>query len=264
MQQIPGLHSRTNPLVKHAAKLRHRAYRHDCGEFLLEGHKLIEEALYAGIAVKTLFVETEQQARYQELIVRLLAAGAQVYKVSRDILDKICDTKTCQAIAAVVAMKAKNALVLRPGGIYVALDTVQDGGNLGAVLRNADAFGIDGVILSPGCVDLYSPKVMRGSMGSALRVPVYTGIDLVSLLAGVGTQGFTSYAAALSDTSVKLGDCAITGGTLIVLGNEGNGITPEVLAACEKKMIIPMRGQTQSLNVAVASAIIMWECMKDR
>lgn len=153
---------------------------------------------------------------------------------------------------------------IKNNGRYMALENIQDPGNLGAVLRTADAFGLDGVLLSESCADFYSPKVLRSTMGAAFRVPVLLCPDMAELLAELGEMGMQTYAAALDENACDVRGVSFAAGCVAVVGNEGNGLRPETIAACRHTVVIPMAGAAESLNAAVAAGILMWEMTKGR
>ena len=139
----------------------------------------------------------------------------------------------------------------------VLLDGVQDPGNLGTILRTADAFGLDAVILCEGCTDWTAPKVVRATMGAVFRQPVYR-MPLAEAMAAVRTRGLPVYAAALDDDSVPVTVVSLSPAAVIV-GNEGRGVTRQALEQSDRKIIIPMAGRAESLNAGVAAAILIWE-----
>lgn len=145
------------------------------------------------------------------------------------------------------------------GEKFLALDHLQDPGNLGTIIRTADAFGADGILLSEGCADCYSPKVLRSTMGSVFRLPIWTVPDLAQTLKELHQAGFSTFGAALDETAICLGNFSFPQKSVAVVGNEGNGISRPVLDACQQTLYIPMKGETESLNAGVAASLILWE-----
>ena len=144
---------------------------------------------------------------------------------------------------------------------YAVLHQLQDPGNAGMILRTADALGLDGVIYSASC-DIYSPKVVRATMGSLFRVPLCCVPEIEPVLAACRDAGVESCAAVVSGQAELVGQCLFRKGTAVVIGNEGNGLPEEVSAACDRRVTIPMHGTIESLNAAMAAGIILWEVQK--
>lgn len=138
---------------------------------------------------------------------------------------------------------------------------MQDPSNLGAVLRTAEAFGMSGVIVGGGC-DIYNPKALRAAMGSSMRISVLTTVNLPFLLIFAAKKGMLTLASTPSDGAKKITDMSFSGSVICVVGNEGSGISPEVMSACTLPVTIPMRGRAESLNAAAAAAVLMWELTK--
>jgi TrmH family RNA methyltransferase len=138
------------------------------------------------------------------------------------------------------------------------LENLQDPSNLGAISRTAEAFGLDGIFLKGGC-DPYSPKSLRASMGALLRIPVYQTHDLFKEF---DKAGLVSYAAVIDKDAQKLGTVSFAPGSVVIIGNEANGIAKETIARCDNRITIPMDGKAESLNAAIAASIIMWEMCK--
>ena len=146
-------------------------------------------------------------------------------------------------------------------GRAILLDGIQDPGNLGTILRTADAFALDLVILCEGCTDPTAPKVVRATMGAAFRQPACQ-MPLAEAVSALHARGIPVYAAALEPDSVPLPPEGLPKHSAVIIGNEGNGVTPEALALCDQKLIIPMAGRAESLNAGVAAAILIWEMTK--
>ena len=247
--------SRTNALCTHIRKLASSAsYRRRSGEFLCDSPKLLEEALLRGAALRTV-VCTEQTA------LPALPAGVRQVEVPEDLMRSISPMETPQGVLAVCAMPEQQLPQVLEGRRYVVLDGVQDPGNVGTILRTADAFRADGVILVNACADLYNPKTVRATMGAVFRCPVWSGeVEAVSAL--LKTSGLPLYGAALrQDTvdarSVDYSRCAIA------IGSEGRGLSEEMLAVCDRTVLIPMHEHCESLNAAVAATVLLWEAARN-
>ena len=243
--------SRQNPLAVQLRRLNtSRSARRELGLFPGEGVKLLEEAVKAGVRLDTVVT-----ARGMELP-QLPPVRRQV-EVPRDLLDSLCDTKTPQGVLFLAAMPALTAPERLEGGRWLVLDGLQDPGNVGTIWRTADALGADGLLLVHGCADPFAPKTVRATMGACFRLPVYEleGEELPGLLA---RSGLSLCATALREDTVdikaaQLDRCAV------VIGSEGRGVSPELLALSRQTVRIPMRPRCESLNAAAAAAILLWE-----
>ena len=170
------------------------------------------------------------------------------------------DVKSSQGIFCVCKMKkAFTADLLDRNKKYIAGETIQDPSNLGAFFRTSEALGIDAIILSDDCCDVYSPKVLRGSMGAVFRMPVFVLSDFADELKKLTDAGFETFAAVVDKNAKSITSCDFTNGGIAVIGNEGNGLTKEAVEACRYAVTIPMKGRAESLNASAAAMIIMWE-----
>ena len=171
------------------------------------------------------------------------------------------DTQTPQGVLCIVRRQnwELEDLLRKETPLLLLLENLQDPGNLGTIIRTADAFGADGILLSEGCADCYSPKVLRSTMGSVFRLPIWTVPDLAQTLKELHQAGFSTFGAALDETAICLGNFSFPQKSVAVVGNEGNGISRPVLDACRQTLYIPMKGETESLNAGVAASLILWE-----
>ncbi|HWQ51491.1 MAG TPA: RNA methyltransferase [Terriglobales bacterium] len=223
--------------VKEAAELLTSKGRKRQGRFLVEGQKLIDEALAAGYKLCGLW-------RAEEVGERAFA--------------RLCDTVTPQGVAAAFELPEERELTLAPDGRYVLLENLQNPGNVGSILRTAEAMGLSGVLFCGEAVDIYAPKVLRGSMGSALRMPTCTFEAPDAAKAALAAAGLPLWGSALRADAVKLGGQSLTSGAVAV-GNEGAGMSGELLELCDRVVVIPMAGVTESLSAPAAAAILLWE-----
>ena len=241
-----------NPKVTTWKSLKDRKGRRETGCFLVEGRKMVEEALVSAFPVEAVLVD---DARLDEFT---LPAGIPAYSMPGHVLAAVCDTKTPQGIAAIVRM-AERPLA---GKRLVAMDGVQDPGNVGTIIRTADAAGFDGVILSAQCADVFSPKVLRATMGSVFRMGIRVTDDLPGLLANMVQEGASVLSSQL-DGEHFYQRSPLNERFVLVIGSEGNGVTDEVKAVATHKVKLPMRGGAESLNAAVAAGIMMYELTRD-
>lgn len=242
--------SRANSLCVHFRKLASsRSYRQETGEFLCDSPKLLHEALLWKAEIKAVL--------YTEGVTlpELDTAGVRAAEVSESVMRSVSPMETPQGV--VFSCKTcQNALPEKISqGRCLVLDGIQDPGNVGTILRTADAFDCGGIFLLPGCADLYNPKTLRAAMGVHFRRALYpcTLNELTGLLGSV-----PMYAAALGENTVDVRQVDLTNAA-IVIGSEGRGVSPEVLAVCQKTLKIPMSGRCESLNAAVAAAVLLWE-----
>ena len=256
--------SKDNKTIKYIKKLISSAsFRREEGLFAAEGLRLCCDALISGAEIMTaVFSESfiEKDPSFAE---KLKGTGCELVFVRDSIFSALSDTKTPQGVLFVIKRldKTPDFDKMKKNGKILALETVQDPVNLGAILRSAEALGIDAVALSRDCCDIYSPKVIRGSMGAVFRQPFFTVDDMPGFIREFNKTG-ASFAAVLDRDSAKVGDCDFSSLSMCVLGNEGNGLSSDTVAACTHKLFIPMSGGAESLNVSAAAAIIIWEMIK--
>lgn len=249
---IEHITSLKNPKVTTWKSLKDRKGRKETGCFLVEGRKMVEEAVASAFPVEAILVDADRQGEFT------LPAGLPAYSMPGHVLAAVCDTKTPQGIAAVVRM----AEVELHGMRLVAMDGVQDPGNVGTIIRTADAAGFDGVILTSQCADVFSPKVLRATMGSVFRMGIRVTDDLPGLLTRMVQEGASVLSSQL-DGEPFYQRSPLNKRFVLVIGSEGNGVTDEVKAIATHKVKLPMRGGAESLNAAVAAGIMMYELTRD-
>ncbi len=241
-----------NPKITTWKSLKDRKGRKETGCFLVEGRKMVEEALASAFPVEAILVDDARTAEFS------LPVHIPAYTMPAHVLAAVCDTKTPQGIATVVRMED----VPLQGKRLVALDGVQDPGNVGTIIRTADAAGFDGVLLSTQCADVFSPKVLRATMGSVFRMGIRVTDDLPGLLAQLVAEGASVLSSQL-DGEPFYQRSPLNERFVLVIGNEGNGVTDEVKAVATHKVKLPMRGGAESLNAAVAAGIMMYELTRE-
>ena len=245
--------SRENAKIKYACRLASgAAFRRTEGRFLAEGRKLCPE-LARGAELETLFYTENALAKCPELA----ALPGEHYLVEDHVADKLADVGTHQGVFGVFRTPVHTLEEVRPGGRYLALERVQDPGNVGTILRTADAAGFDGAILGPGCADLYGAKTLRATMGSVFRVPVLPTNDLPGTLEAMKREGYAVAATELGGQDFYA--CCPRGKAILVIGSEGQGISKPVRDAATHHLALPMRGGAESLNAAVAAGILIYE-----
>ncbi|MCL2003050.1 MAG: RNA methyltransferase [Oscillospiraceae bacterium] len=232
--------SRQNPLIRHIRRLgADAAYRRESGRCLADGRKLLAEALRSGVSPETVVVT--EGAALPEL------PGADIIAVPEGLMDFISPLEAPQGVLFVCPVPPPPPAPVK--GRWLLLDCVQDPGNVGSILRAAEAFGLSGVLLTPGCADPFGPKALRASMGAAFRLPIGKADTALPLIAA-DMDGEPLSARALP------ADCAV------VLGSEGRGVSLELKTRAERVVSLPMRGKAESLGVAAAAAILCWEMSK--
>ncbi|RKI67649.1 RNA methyltransferase [bacterium 1xD42-67] len=242
--------SRNNQLIKHIRKLTaDRRYRRSSGLFFGEGPKLLAEALRAGTAIEA--VVTAQGTGLPGL------EGLRQVQVPADLLDSLCDTRSPQGVLFLAKMPELAPPERLGGDRWLILDGLQDPGNVGTIWRAADALGADGLILVGPCADPFSPKTVRATMGACFRLPVYEA-EAFQLPGLLERSGLPLYAAALREDTADLREADLSR-CAVAIGSEGRGLSPQVLEMSEKTLKIPMRDRCESLNAAVAAAVILWE-----
>ena len=267
--------SRNNQFVKWASSLSEKKNRKENGYFLAEGVKLTKEALEAGLPVDYLIVSENKRTSVLSAVSEF--AEAEKYEktkfvtVSEGVFEKISTEKAPQGVISVIKhldffrdldIIYKEEFFLKPEEKAIFLFSLRDPSNLGAVIRSSVAFGIDHIILSDDCADIYSPKTVRSAMGSIYRVKVTTVKNLPSFIKAAQENSRRVFAAELSERAVSLHDVGLIGSDIVMIGNEGHGIDPEISALCDGSVYIPISKKTESLNASVAAAIFMWEQSK--
>ena len=183
-----------------------------------------------------------------------------IFQVPRELMEHMSDTKNSQGILAVVRQKTYTEL---PGDFFLILDTLQDPGNMGTIFRTAEAAGVDGILMNRDCVDVYSPKVVRATMGAMFRMPFMVSDDLPAEIQHMKSEGVQVYAAHLRGTKNHW-DFDYRTPTAFMIGNEGNGLQDEIAALADTYLRIPMMGHTESLNAGVAASVLMYEALRQR
>ena len=249
--------SAKNPMVRDMRTLNQRKGREAQGRFLVEGEVMIREALGCGLAVRDALAEDGREAFAAELEAR----GARACLAPRSLLETVCDTKSPQGVCATFDLPEPLPLDSAPERI-VALDGVQDPGNVGTIWRTADAAGIGGILFGGGCADPLSPKVQRAAMGSGFRVPFLLAEELGEALLALKVRGWQVIASDLHGQDFYAH--SDPGGRFaLVIGNEARGISDDVRGAADLLLKLPMRGGAESLNAAVAAGIMMYELTRD-
>ena len=250
------IESKENNLFKNTKKLKERKNRNKNNKYIIEGFRLVQEAFKANIDIDYLIVAEDSVGKIDEFLLNYITSDIKIYKISENLFKELISTETPQGILAVVNM---NIMPLKSNGsFYLLCDKLQDPGNLGTIIRTAHAAGVQGIILTKGTVDIYNEKTIRSTMGSIFYMPIHYDDDNLSLVNNLKEDGFNLVVTSL-DTDKNFFDINLKGKVLLTVGNEGNGVSSEVLELADTKVKIPMPGNAESLNVAIAASVIMYE-----
>lgn len=255
-----------NPLIKEVRALRNKSGREEKGLYFIEGARFVAEALKENIRIRYVVVsETfSSGSGSYELLKKLNDTEINCYVVPDSLFASISDTQTPQGILAVLGLERKQLMDAElSGGLLVILDTIKDPGNMGAIIRTADAAGCTGVIVPDGCVDVFNPKVLRSTMGSIFHVPVYHCSNIVEAMNIARDSGFILCAAHL-EGSISIYEADLSGQVALIIGSEAEGIGNETAENSDLLIRIPMEGRAESLNASVAAGIMIFEAMRQK
>lgn len=251
---------------QHAVVRQCRAVAHgDVRRLLLDGWHLLDEALGAGIAVEVVAARAEVPAEQRATLERATRAGAHVLRVSAAVMDALSPVRTPSGVVAIATRPTVDprALTVPAPALVVAGFGIQDPGNVGAIVRSADAGGATGVLFDAPSSDPWGWKALRASMGSTLRLPVLRDESALALLQTWRDDG-ARVVAADPDATTSMYDARLGGAMVLVVGAEGGGVPPEVTRLADARVRIPMRARVESLNVAVAAALLLYEAARQR
>lgn len=257
------IQSKDNPRVKNLIKLQRSARnRRQTGLFVAEGLRVCYDAMLSHAQIAALYATEAAAEKFSDKFRELSAYADETILLSEAVFSHISDTQTPQGILCAIKTldKTQQFGKIKNGGKFLALDNVQDPNNLGTVLRSAEAFGVSGIILSADCCDIYNPKVVRGSMGAVFRVPFLICDSIAGFLAS--HSELNSYAAVVDSRAEDITKIQFEEPCVAVIGNEGNGLKPETISACRRKITIPMNGKAESLNASAAATVIIWEMIR--
>lgn len=253
------IQSKDNPIILEIKKLKEKKYRSLENKFIIEGFRFVSEALQSDFQVPIVIVSENQRPRYEKFkIEEMLQKDTKVYYIKEGLFNILCSTETPQGVLAVVINKEDK--LKDAHGFYLLVDGVQDPGNLGTLVRTADAAGALGVILLKGTVDVFNEKTLRSTMGSIFHLPIVEFKDLDELR-NLMTFGFKLIVSSLGGEK-NFYDEKLLGKIIIAVGNEGSGISKDIEDLADSKVKIPMPGHAESLNVAIAGSIMMYEYVR--
>jgi TrmH family RNA methyltransferase len=250
------IESKDNNLFKNTKKLKERKNRNKTNKYIIEGFRLVQEAFKANVDVDYLVITKDGNEKMEQFLSDYITDHTKIYQVSDNLFKELVSTENPQGIFAVINMNIKPMNF--DGNFYLLCDKLQDPGNIGTIIRTAHAAGVQGIILTKGTVDIYNEKAIRSTMGSIFYIPVHYDDDNLSLVKKLKDQGFKIVATSL-ETDKDFFQEDLGGRVVLTVGNEGNGVSEEIFELADTKVKIPMPGNAESLNVAVATSVIMYE-----
>lgn len=260
LNDMEVIKSKENNLIKEIKKLKEKKYRDLDKSFLIEGFRFVEEALKSNFEVKYVFICERQKEKFEKLgFENLIDKNTKCFIVSDSVLNSICSTETPQGVVAVVRNKISDIQI--KNGFYILIDKVQDPGNMGTIIRSANASGALGVIITKGTVDTYNSKTLRSTMGSIFKIPIIFEDSNFNIIKELKENKFKLITSSLN-TNYNFYDVDLTDRVIIAVGNEGNGISKEIFELGDISVKIPMPGNAESLNVGVAASIMMFEAVR--
>ena len=266
MPQPSIITSLKNPLVKELRKLHRARNRHQQGLLLLEGTNLVEAALQANVVLENVCFTQEWQGRYPKLWQAALDCAQRTEIVDQRVINAIATTVNSDGVIATAQRDfvCDSTTSNQTGiGLGLAIERLQDPGNLGTIIRTATAVGVEGLWLSGNSVDWDHPKVLRASAGEWFKIPKAVSDDLVDLVTTMQSQGI-QVVATLPQAELTYWDVDLTKPSLILLGNEGAGLSQDLADLADKKVKIPVQPGVESLNVAIAAAVILYEARRQK
>lgn len=257
--------SRDNRIVKLCKQLQQRKHRDKTGLYLIEGPNILRDALSLGVPLSAVIVRCGYFDRSRDFCLSDMPPDVELIELAESIFDEIAETEHSQGIIAIAGRKELSEAEFfeqaGKSGNIVVLDRLQDPGNIGTIIRTADAAGYKGVVAIKGCSDIFSPKVVRAAAGSVFRVPVLFAETPEQAAGQIKATGRRLIATCF-DTDKRYYDIDMKRGIALIIGNEGNGISRELLELSDERVKIPMTGSIDSLNAAVAAGILMYEAQR--
>ena len=268
---VPLISGKNNPTITDISKLSAKKYRMQNKLFLCDGVKLFLEAVKYGANIRYIVLDNSAEISKEvaECVRKCAMNGTKILCVENYVFEKLTSENSPQGIITVCDFYTKRHTFSTSvkndemrGKKAMILESIRDPGNIGTIFRNAVALGVEKMIISSDCADIYSPKVVRASMGAIFKLDICVVDDLIETVENLKQDGRRVLATALDDKALVLGKDKVGADDVIVLGNEGHGMSQKLIDACSDILFIPMNENTESLNVAMASAIIMWEISK--
>jgi TrmH family RNA methyltransferase len=260
--------SSQNKFIKMAASLKEKKYRDELKLFVVEGVRLVEEAAQSNWQVETCIyiAEAKDERRVQKVLLSLQSQNCRMIEVPKALYGKITEVKQPQGIMAIMKkceFSLDDCLASVEKPFLVVLDEVQDPGNVGTIIRTAAAAGCTGVILTKGCADIFAAKVVRASMGSLFHVPLFVEANQEEVITFLNKHSIDILATSLESSAIYF-QADFSKPIAVVFGNEGNGVSRQLLEVATGRLHIPLLGNVESLNVAASAAVILYEAVRQR
>lgn len=258
--------SRQNPLVREAAALlKSGDRRRESGQFLCEGARLCRDAALSGVEIVTCFVTGTALEKYGSYLEEILTAAGKSYLIEDHVAGLLSGTKSTQGVFCVCGLPGamEDVIGFAPACSCLVLENLQDPGNLGTVLRTAEALGVRRVFLAGEGCDPFSPKALRASMGAVFRLSLGVRRDPEDLGRLLSDHGYVLHAAVPDSSALPVDRVDFGSGLHAVwIGNEGSGLSERAIACCDDRITIPMAGRAESLNASAAATILLWEMQR--
>ncbi|MCX0375168.1 TrmH family RNA methyltransferase [Clostridium perfringens] len=247
------IESKNNNLFKEIKKLKEKKHRIKSNKYLIEGLRFVEEAIKSKVSIDSIIFTESFKEKNPDLFLKI-NENIKLIQMNEALLKQLCSTENPQGIVGVINMQNKE---LKSGELVVLVDKVQDPGNMGTIIRTAHAAGAAGIVMTKGTVDIYNDKTLRSTMGSIFYIPIVEDYSL-DFVKSLKKEGYKLVVSSLQGKN-NFFEENLQGKVMIAVGNEGNGVSEEVYDIADIKVKIPMPGEAESLNVAVATSIMIYE-----
>ncbi|EGS9998160.1 TrmH family RNA methyltransferase [Clostridium perfringens] len=247
------IESKNNNLFKEIKKLKEKKHRIKSNKYLIEGLRFVEEAIKSKVSIDSIIFTESFKEKNPDLFLKI-NENIKLIQMNEALLKQLCSTENPQGIVGVINMQNKE---LKSGELVVLVDKVQDPGNMGTIIRTAHAVGAAGIVMTKGTVDIYNDKTLRSTMGSIFYIPIVED-DSLDFVKSLKKEGYKLVVSSLQGKN-NFFEENLQGKVMIAVGNEGNGVSDEVYDIADIKVKIPMPGEAESLNVAVATSIMIYE-----
>ncbi len=259
--------SKDNKKIKDVVKLiNFSKYRTKKGLFVIDGLRICLDAVKSNVDICEFIYTSKSRVKNEDAFKEISILANSQYEVSEDIMKYLSSTVNPQGFICVCKMLDNNINIdkINNRGKFIGLENVQDPSNVGAIIRTAEALGIDGIIASLDCCDIYNPKVIRTSMGAIFRIPILYCNDMILEIEKMKRLNFNVYASVPNCRALSIKDISFNNSSFVLIGNEGNGLSIEVIKSSHHKINIPMFGKADSLSASMAAGIIMWEMVNSK
>ena len=247
------IESKNNNLFKEIKKLKEKKHRIKSNKYLIEGLRFVEEAIKSKVSIDSIIFTESFKEKNPDLFLKF-NENIKLIQINEALLKQLCSTENPQGIVGVINMQNKE---LKSGELVILVDKVQDPGNMGTIIRTAHAAGAAGIVMTKGTVDIYNDKTLRSTMGSIFYIPIVED-DSLDFVKSLKKEGYKLVVSSLQGKN-NFFEENLQGKVMIAVGNEGNGVSDEVYDIADIKVKIPMPGEAESLNVAVATSIMIYE-----